>query len=257
MRLLSSLWWVAVPAALWGCQPEIPQDDPVTGERVIAVFDPATSTIPLPNSAALEDDGTLPNLGAGTEGAAADFFAWLDDLHGWPESTSIAVPFSGPLDPSTVTSDNVILWRVEEDGSFTQVESTPVYLENDDEGSLCDPSVCESVISIVPAQTPRFGTQYAAVVTKDVHAADGEPVERLNELECVGDDLEPSMGGMESLPFPRLTNLAPDEALVFAFIVFESRQHRDEVTQLGQACSVVVSRVMGDGAHLGVRHRAA
>jgi uncharacterized protein YbaA (DUF1428 family) len=51
----------------------------------------------------------------------------------------------------------------------------------------------------------------------------------LDYKECVGDDLEPSMGGMESLPFPRLTNLAPDETLVFAFIVFESRQHRDEV----------------------------
>ena len=47
--------------------------------------------------------------------------------------------------------------------------------------------------------------------------------------ECVGDDLEPSMQGMESLPFPRLTNLGPDEALIFSFIVFESRQHRDEV----------------------------
>jgi uncharacterized protein YbaA (DUF1428 family) len=51
----------------------------------------------------------------------------------------------------------------------------------------------------------------------------------LDYKECVGDDLEPSMQGMESLPFPRLTNLTPDEALIFSFIVFESRQHRDAV----------------------------
>lgn len=51
----------------------------------------------------------------------------------------------------------------------------------------------------------------------------------LDYKECIGDDLEPSMQGMESLPFPRLTNLGPDEALIFSFIVFESRQHRDEV----------------------------
>ena len=51
----------------------------------------------------------------------------------------------------------------------------------------------------------------------------------LDYKECVGDDLEPTMPGMESLPFPRLTNLGPDETLIFAFIVFESRQHRDAV----------------------------
>jgi uncharacterized protein YbaA (DUF1428 family) len=51
----------------------------------------------------------------------------------------------------------------------------------------------------------------------------------LDYKECVGDDLSPSMQGVETLPFPRLTNLGPDEALVFAFIVFKSRQHRDEV----------------------------
>ena len=51
----------------------------------------------------------------------------------------------------------------------------------------------------------------------------------LDYKECVGDDLAPPTQGMETLPFPRLTNLGPDEAVVFSFIVFESRQHRDEV----------------------------
>lgn len=51
----------------------------------------------------------------------------------------------------------------------------------------------------------------------------------LDYKECVGDDLEPTMPGMDSLPFPRLTRLGPGEALIFSFIVFESRQHRDEV----------------------------
>jgi uncharacterized protein YbaA (DUF1428 family) len=47
--------------------------------------------------------------------------------------------------------------------------------------------------------------------------------------ECVGDDLDPKMGDMETLPFPKLTGLAEDEALIFSYIVFSSRQHRDEV----------------------------
>jgi uncharacterized protein YbaA (DUF1428 family) len=54
----------------------------------------------------------------------------------------------------------------------------------------------------------------------------------LDYKECVGDDLNPQMDGMdgmETLPFPTLTKLAADERLVFAFIVFHSREHRDEV----------------------------
>jgi uncharacterized protein YbaA (DUF1428 family) len=51
----------------------------------------------------------------------------------------------------------------------------------------------------------------------------------LDYKECVGDDLNPQMGEMESLPFPELTGLAGDERLVFSFIVYRSKQHRDEV----------------------------
>ena len=51
----------------------------------------------------------------------------------------------------------------------------------------------------------------------------------LDYKECVGDDLHPEMGEMETLPFPTLTGLAADERLIFAFIVYHSKQHRDEV----------------------------
>ena len=51
----------------------------------------------------------------------------------------------------------------------------------------------------------------------------------LDYKECVGDDLHPQMGEMETLPFPTLTGLADDERLIFAFIVYNSKQHRDEV----------------------------
>ena len=51
----------------------------------------------------------------------------------------------------------------------------------------------------------------------------------LDYKECVGDDLHPSMGDFETLPFPKLTGLGEDEALIFSFIVYESRAHRDEV----------------------------
>lgn len=51
----------------------------------------------------------------------------------------------------------------------------------------------------------------------------------LDYKECVGDDLNPQMGDVELLPFPKLTGLAEDERLIFSFIVYSSSQHRDEV----------------------------
>jgi uncharacterized protein YbaA (DUF1428 family) len=43
--------------------------------------------------------------------------------------------------------------------------------------------------------------------------------------ECVGDDLEVKYG----LPYPRLMKLRKGETVVFAFIVYRSRAHRDRV----------------------------
>ena len=47
----------------------------------------------------------------------------------------------------------------------------------------------------------------------------------LEYREWVGDDLKVKFG----LPFPRLVKAKPDETVVFAWIVFKSRAHRDRV----------------------------
>ncbi len=47
----------------------------------------------------------------------------------------------------------------------------------------------------------------------------------LDYKECVGDDLESKYG----MAFPRLTKLKRGETVVFAFIVYKSRTHRDRV----------------------------
>ena len=52
----------------------------------------------------------------------------------------------------------------------------------------------------------------------------------LEYFECRGDDLFPkSMGGQSQLGFPALTKAKPDETVWFSFIVFKSKEHRDEV----------------------------
>ena len=47
----------------------------------------------------------------------------------------------------------------------------------------------------------------------------------LEYRECAGDDLDVT----GPVPFPRITKLKPGETVVFAWIVFKSRAHRDRV----------------------------
>ena len=43
--------------------------------------------------------------------------------------------------------------------------------------------------------------------------------------ECIADDVKPS----KLTSFPQSVNLEPEETVIFAWIVYESRAHRDEV----------------------------
>ena len=47
----------------------------------------------------------------------------------------------------------------------------------------------------------------------------------LEYLECSGEDLDIKFG----LPFTKLAKVKPGETVVFAFIIFKSRAHRDRV----------------------------
>ena len=47
----------------------------------------------------------------------------------------------------------------------------------------------------------------------------------LEYRECAGDDLDVKWG----VPFPRMMKVKPGETVVFAWIVFKSRAHRDSV----------------------------
>ncbi len=61
----------------------------------------------------------------------------------------------------------------------------------------------------------------------------------LEYLECVGDDLNPKWAGIR---FPRTVRLKRGETVVFSFIVFKSRAHRDRVN------AKVMKELMSDPA---------
>lgn len=49
----------------------------------------------------------------------------------------------------------------------------------------------------------------------------------LEFVECIADDVKPG----EVTSFPQAVKLEPDETVVFSYIVFKSRQHRDQVNE--------------------------
>jgi len=49
----------------------------------------------------------------------------------------------------------------------------------------------------------------------------------LDYKECAGDDLDVKMG----VPFPRQLKVKPGETVVFSYIVYKSRSHRDRVNE--------------------------
>jgi uncharacterized protein YbaA (DUF1428 family) len=52
----------------------------------------------------------------------------------------------------------------------------------------------------------------------------------LEYYECKGDDLkQQEMGGMKSRAFAEMAGASADDNVWFSFIVFESKEHRDEV----------------------------
>jgi uncharacterized protein YbaA (DUF1428 family) len=65
----------------------------------------------------------------------------------------------------------------------------------------------------------------------------------LEYFECRGDDMKQNeMGGMKTRAFPEMAGASNEEEVWFSFIVFESKEHRDnvnakvqeEMSQLGE-----------------------
>lgn len=53
----------------------------------------------------------------------------------------------------------------------------------------------------------------------------------LEYVEAVGDDLNPKMTGMKFVKFSELAKTKRSETVIFSFIVYKSRAHRDKVNE--------------------------
>jgi len=53
----------------------------------------------------------------------------------------------------------------------------------------------------------------------------------LDYKECVGDDLNPDMGGMKMRTFTKLAGAKEDEEVWFSFITYKSKKDRDTINK--------------------------
>lgn len=53
----------------------------------------------------------------------------------------------------------------------------------------------------------------------------------LDYKECVGDDLDPNMGGMPGLTFSKMAKVKKGETVWFSYVTYKSRAHRDQVNK--------------------------
>jgi uncharacterized protein YbaA (DUF1428 family) len=78
----------------------------------------------------------------------------------------------------------------------------------------------DGFVLVVPKKNLKAYTKMAELAGKvwKEHGA-------LEYLECIGDDLKTQMG----VPFPKLAKAKAGETVVFSYIVYKSRAHRDKV----------------------------
>ncbi len=78
----------------------------------------------------------------------------------------------------------------------------------------------DGYVIVVPKKNLRVYARMAHTASKvwREHGA-------LDYKECAGDDLQVKFG----VPFPRLMKVEPRETVVFSYILFKSRKHRDQV----------------------------
>ncbi|MDD9954285.1 MAG: DUF1428 domain-containing protein [Candidatus Woesearchaeota archaeon] len=53
----------------------------------------------------------------------------------------------------------------------------------------------------------------------------------LQYIECWGDEMHPAAGGMKMAKFPKIAQAKRSEAVVFAFIIYKNKTHRNKVNK--------------------------
>jgi hypothetical protein len=152
---------LALLIAVAGCRPDVVA--PPNPPTVSALFDPTASppVVPTPNDLAfVGGDGKHLNIVdlATDSPAQRDFNAYLRTLDGFPTSSTAAMAFSGPVDPTTVqpasaSSPGSVI--VVDTTTGTALDSTNVQVTASSDGTS---------VTVQPTQRWEIGHQFAVMI---------------------------------------------------------------------------------------------
>ena len=142
-------------------------------EKMLA-FNPDEAQIPIPNTAALDADGTFPDQAvchAGEDSAQGDFDRYLANLSGWPDSVPISIALSQAVDPSNFEDDDVQVW--ENDGhQWQRVTITEVTYRDTDIDTCTGEQSPAHLLDVELAEPMNTQSDYFGFVKRDVLPGD-------------------------------------------------------------------------------------
>ena len=170
---MKKLALVVALVGLAACSKDIEQDAPPT--VVVANFNPGVNPpiVPAPNDLAFNPvTGTL-NVTTGVTPADQEFEQYLNSLNGFPADTPASTTFNGPVNGSTITSDDVLIYDITS-GAATGTVVAGATL------SYADVSATDHVLNIVPPNNAWLAghTYMVALIgySSGIAGAKSEPV---------------------------------------------------------------------------------
>ncbi|MBS2031632.1 MAG: hypothetical protein JST54_27295 [Deltaproteobacteria bacterium] len=170
---MKKLALVVALVGLAACSKDIPQNPPPT--VVVANFNPGANppVVPAPNDLAVNPATGLLNVTTGVTPADQEFEQYLNSLNGFPADTPATTSFNAAVNPSTITSDDVLIYDIT-GGASTATAVSGAAL------SYADVSATSHVLNIVPpgaAWLPGHTYMVALIgYSSGIQGAKGDPV---------------------------------------------------------------------------------
>ncbi len=137
------------------------------GTHVLLQLPPDPLQSPFPNDL-FRDPETGENALSLTDSSSLDpLIEQVNELDGFSVSAPLRIPFSGPLDETSVDAESVIVLEMEDPSATPAMKFS---VEPDSSGN-------PSWITALPLRPLVPGRTYVVVVTRNVHDASGDPVE--------------------------------------------------------------------------------
>lgn len=147
-----------------------------TMPEIAAAFFPDFEEVPLPNTAALDEDGTFPDSAlchVGEESAEGVLDDYLAGLSGWPAETPITLTLTGAVDEDSIDEDDVQLWR-RTDGDWSRDEAIEISYRETGVDQCSGEEFDTHVIDIEPGEPMSTHEEYFAFATGDIEPVAGE-----------------------------------------------------------------------------------